>query len=335
MGVTLLLCWPALAQQTGCGYADTLFGQKQWPQAAEAYDECERAAPGRTDALLLRSKALINAGDFNGAAPSLDKYSAANPESDDALYLLGYVRFRQNQPRQSLDLFSRAAKIRAPRADDLKIGALDYVLLNDFVSAARYLEQSLALNPADTEAWYHLGRVRYQQGRVDAAIAAFQELLRRDPNDVKGHDNLGLCFEAKNQSDAALAEYRKAVALDGGTSTNNEQPYVNLGKLLTAMNQASDGLPLLEHAVQMAPQSASAHYELARAELSLGRLEPAKKDVEESVKLDQSNSASHYLLGRIYKRLGQSEQADAEFKLTEQLIRRQNASSGGMATGRR
>lgn len=335
VGGMLLFCSMAFTQDTACQRAEVFFRQKQWPQAAEAYAECEATAQGQTDALLFRAKALVNAGDYSGAADDLDKYTAAHPNSDDALYLYGYVRFRQNQPRQSLESFSRAAKITAPKSDDLKIAALDYVLLNDYVSAARYLEQSLTMNPADIEAWYHLGRVRYQQGRVDAAIAAFQELVKRDPTNVKGHDNLGLCFEAKNQTSAALAEYKKAVSLDGGASTTNEQPYLNLGKLLVVLNQAGEGIPLLRHAAQIAPQSATVHYELARAELTAGNIDAARREVEESVKLNNANGPAHYLLGRIYRRLGQSEQADAEFKLTEELIRKQNASSGGMATGRR
>ncbi len=139
----------------------------------------------------------MNQQKFPEAAALLESYLATHPQSDDALYLLGYVRFRQDQPKESLALFTQAAKRKAPAADDLKIVALDYVLLNDYTSAARYLEQSLQMNPDDVEARYHLGRGRYQQNQFDPAIAAFEEVLRRNPSDVKAEDNLASAWRRK------------------------------------------------------------------------------------------------------------------------------------------
>jgi tetratricopeptide (TPR) repeat protein len=331
--LAILLSAAAASAQTGiCDQAATQFRDHRWPDAAEAYANCDKAAPGQTDALLYRGKALVNQQKFPEAAASLESYLATHPQSDDALYLLGYVRFRQDQPKESLALFTQAAKRKAPAADDLKIVALDYVLLNDYTSAARYLEQSLQMNPDDVEARYHLGRVRYQQNQFDPAIAAFEEVLRRNPSDVKAEDNLGLCLEAKGRGDAALAAYRKAIAMESASSLQSEQPYLNLGKLLTTMNRAAEAVPVLTQAAIIAPDSATVHYELGRAQCSLERFEPARAQLEKAVALDPKNSSPHYLLGRIYQRLGKREQATQQFKLTEELIRQQNAKSGGMAS---
>jgi tetratricopeptide (TPR) repeat protein len=247
-----------------CQDAANLFRDRNWAQAAQAFADCEKATPGQSDALLYRGKALVNLGEFSQAATSLQTYLAQHPASDDALYLLGYVRFRQDQPKESLQLLSQAAKTKAPEATDLKIAALDYVLLNDYTNAARYLEQSLQMNPRDTEARYHLGRVRYQQNQFDAAIAAFEEVLRQEPNNVKAEDNLGLCLEAKNRTEAALAAYQKAIELDKAAAVHNEQPYLNMGKLLNTLDRAQEAVPLLTQALAIAPQSAVAEYELGR-----------------------------------------------------------------------
>src|SRR6185312_2843533 len=218
--------------QENCQQGSQLFYQHRWQDAADAFQNCELGSPGKTDALLYRAKSLVNLSDFTGAAASLDSYIASHPDSDDALYLLGYVRFRLDHPRQSLDAFAHAAKLKAPQASDLKIAGLDYVLLNDYDSAARYLEQSLKMNPQDAEARYHLGRVRYQQNQFDPAIAAFEEVLRQEPANARAEDNLGLCLEAKNQNEKAIAAYRKAIEMDATASAKIPQPYVDLGRLL-------------------------------------------------------------------------------------------------------
>ena len=146
----------------------------------------------------------MNLRKFDDAASALQNYAKSHPQSDDAVYLLAYISFRKDKPNESLQLFSDAAKLKPPAANDLMIAALDYVLLNDYNDAAHYLELSLTMNPDDVEARYHLGRVRYQQNQFDLAIAAFGEVIKRNPGNVKAQDNLGLSLEAKNQVEAAI-----------------------------------------------------------------------------------------------------------------------------------
>jgi tetratricopeptide (TPR) repeat protein len=124
-----------------------LFQQHRWAEAAAAFAECEKNAPGKTAALLYRGKSLVNLGQFDEAASSLQSYRNTHPQSDDATYLLAYIRFRENKPKDSLQLFTEAARLHDPSADDLKVVALDYVLLSDYDHAARYLEESLAKDP--------------------------------------------------------------------------------------------------------------------------------------------------------------------------------------------
>jgi tetratricopeptide (TPR) repeat protein len=317
-----------------CQDAASQFHARSWAQAAQTFADCEKVSPGQSDALLYRSKALVNLSQFAEAAKSLETYIAAHPRSDDALYLLGYVRFRQDQPKESLAMFTRAAEVKGPEAGDLKIAALDYVLLNDYTSAARYLEQSLQMNPSDLEARYHLGRVRYQQNQFDAAIAAFEEVLRQDPTNGKAEDNLGLCLEAKNRTEAALAAYQKAIELDKVATVHNEQPYLNLGKLLNTLDRAQEAILLLSEALAIAPQSPVAEYELGRSQFLLGQFGDALPHLQRAAKLDPRNSAPHYLLGRLYKRTGKTAEAAAEFKLTEELMRARTPQSGGMTSRR-
>lgn len=332
--VSLTAMVPASAQTDFCSQATESFHARQWEQAATAFSECEKLAPGKTDALLYRGKALVNLQDFPAASASLEAYIQNHPGSDDALYLLGYVRFRQDRPQDSLQIFARAAKIRAPQETDLKIAALDYVLLNDYDSAAKYLEGALQMDPGDAEGRYHLGRVRYQQNQFDKAIEAFNAVLKQDPANVRALDNLGLCLEAKNRNQDAIATYRKAVQADSSAAVRNAQPYIDFGKLLNTLNRADEAAPLLSQAVQIDPRSTPAHYQFGRALFLLGKLDEARVQVEEAIHLDPMDSSQHYLLGRIYSRMGKSAEAAAEFKTTDELIRQKNAKSGGMATGR-
>jgi tetratricopeptide (TPR) repeat protein len=322
-----------LAQTSLCDQAMTDFRASQWSASASAFAKCEAARPGQTDSLLYRGKALINLNKFNEAAASLSQYVSRHPDSDDGLYTLAYVRFRQDQPRESLQIFNEAAKLKPPGDDDLKIVALDYVLLHDYDDAAHYLEVALQMNPKNVEARYHLGRVRYQQNQFDAAIAAFAQVLKEQPNNVKAQDNLGLSFEGKNQLDLAVSAYRKAVEIDEKAESHTEQPYIDLGSLLARTDHASEAIAYLKRATEIDATSGKAQYELAKTYLNLNQLGNARAAGESAIQRSPSEGSYHYLLGRIYAKLGKADLASQQFKLTEELLKNKGAKPGDTAMG--
>ena len=64
---------------------------------------------------------LVNLSQFKDAAEALQAYIASHPQSYDAMYLLAYVFFREDEPKESLQLFTDAAKLKTPTSDHLKI----------------------------------------------------------------------------------------------------------------------------------------------------------------------------------------------------------------------
>src|SRR5581483_2950961 len=179
--------------------AEEMFQQRRYSEAAAAFERIERTSPGNSDALLFLAKSFINLGRFAEAGTALDSYCAKHPQSDDALYLLAYVRFRENKPAESLRFFTQAARLKPPVADDFKIIGLDYALLDDNQSAARYLKRAVAMQPNNVEARYYLGRALYLENQFDECISVFEEVLRQDPTSVKAQDNLGLAWEGNGQ----------------------------------------------------------------------------------------------------------------------------------------
>ena len=144
---------------------------------------------------------------------------------------------------------------------------------------------------------------------------------QRDPSNVKAEDNLGLCLEAKNQVDQAIAAYQKAITLDESSLVHTEQPYLNLGILQANHNNDREALLLLSKAQKIAPQSAEVHYQLAKSLFSLNQVEDAQREGETAVQLNPNDAPSHYLLGRIYHTLRKGDLSLQQFKLTEDLMR--------------
>ncbi len=301
--------------------AKQAFAAKNFRQAANLFAQAA-ADPQYPDALLLEARCLANLNDAEGLAaaePIVRGYLQSNLRSSDALYLLGYILERENKPRESLEIFTRAAAIAAPQPDDLKLVALDYVLLSDYTDAAHWLTRSLAADADNEDAWYSLGRVHMEQGNFVEAERDFRRALALNSGDAKAHNNLGLSLEAQNRTDEALAAYREAVAAPMQASHTTEQPLLNLGTLLNAKGRSPEAVEPLRQAVAVAPGCARCHEELARAYLATGQQGTATAEMERAVALDPKNPRFHYQLGQIYRRSGESGKADAEFKLSSGL----------------
>ncbi|ADW68881.1 Tetratricopeptide TPR_1 repeat-containing protein [Granulicella tundricola MP5ACTX9] len=273
----------------------------------------------RLTAQLLEAKSLVNLPDLPAAEAVLDRYILATPRSSEALYLLGFVLQRENKPKESLAIYTRAAAISPPQPNDLKLVALDYVLLNDYPDAILWLKRSLDGDPANAEAWYFLGRAKMQGGDFVEAEKAFRRALTLAPNDSRALDNLGLSLAAQNRTEDAAQAYKDAIASQPSDHATSEQPFLNLGTLLNDENHSSEALPLLQRAAEIAPRSVRCQEELSRAYLATGNQPEAIASLQRALALDGSNPSLHFRLGQLYRKAGMTEKATAEIQLSSRL----------------
>lgn len=295
------------------------FRRGNYSSAAALFADAEAASPGATDALLYQAKSLVHLQDFAAGERALLSYVSAHRDSSDALYMLGFVLNRENRPVESLESYTKAAAITRPTADDLKIVGLDYVLLDDYADAIKWLEKAVALDGHNKDAWYYLGRAYYTKSRLIEARNAFLTVLDLDPRDAKAENNLGLIFESRGQPEAAIEAYRKAISWQEQSLQPSEQPYVNLGNLLMEQGRTAEAIEPLEKAVALAPDNAFCHMTLGVYYRKINQLDSARRELERATQLDPENAVAHYQLGRAYKELHALDRAGAEFSKTDEL----------------
>lgn len=296
------------------------FRQKRYAEAAELLLPACTPAPGWKDALVMRAKALIQTNRYVEAEHALRDFLKYSGQAADAKFLLGYVLFRQNQPAESLAIYSAAAALQRPQPDDFKIVGLDYVLLNDYPEAMKWLERSVRENPADAEAVYYLGRAYYNQNWFDKAISAFQQAIKLNARYAKAHNNLGLALAAQNKLDLAELSYRQAIRIGEEDARKSEQPYINLAELLIDHTRVAEALDLLDTALQIDPKSDKVQQLRGRALLNQDRLPDAEAAFRAALALKPDSGALHYQLGRVLKRLGRNQEATREFERSKALL---------------
>ena len=82
------------------------------------------------------------------------------------------------------------------------------------VNAQADFEQVLALNPFNEEAQLRIGQLMTEQGKLDEAIAYFDELIADEPNFSKAYGERGRVRNLKGDKQGALEDLKKAIELN-------------------------------------------------------------------------------------------------------------------------
>jgi tetratricopeptide (TPR) repeat protein len=286
---------------------------------------------------LQEARSLLDRGDLDDAERLVRGRLQAQPSAD-AHFLLGHILFRRVQAQAALEgpggahseatregaraalrAYADGARERDLGPEDLKIAALAQLLLRDYVSADRLLTWAVEADAKDPQAWYYLGRTKYNENRFVEAIAAFEQCLKLEPANVKAHDNLGLSYAGLGRVDEALAAYREAIAAQANVAAPDAGPFLNLGSLLLEQNQPREALPPLTRAAALAPRLPAARERLGKAHLQLGDVDLALPELEAAVTLDPESAPLRFLLGQAYRKKGLMEKARAELARAAEL----------------
>jgi tetratricopeptide (TPR) repeat protein len=280
---------------------------------------------GGLDPVLTQANTFLQQGKPTDAEPLLRDYLAHHPDSADAHFLLGSILFREVQEsasigsspsgvkeeraKASLAEFNVGAKYGKPSASDLKIVSLDYVLLGDYPDADKWLTKMLESASDDSEAWYYLGRTKYNENRFDEAVHAFEQCLKLDPQNVKAEDNLGLAYAGLNRVNDAVAAYHAAIEWQKDSPTKNPGPFIDLADLLLDQNRPNEAIQYLGEAIEISPQDSKAHELLGKACARLDRFPEAQAELEKAAELAPQNANLPCMLGPMYRKQGLTEKA--------------------------
>jgi tetratricopeptide (TPR) repeat protein len=280
---------------------------------------CGTGGLGQTSAdPLAESRAMLTSGLLAKSEASIRAYLGGHPDSADAHFLLGYVLFREQNAEESLAEFTAGARVRRPKPDELKTVASDYVLLHAYSDADKWFSEVLVESPNDADAWYLLGRTKYNEERYDEAASSFERALLLRPKYIEAENNLGLSLRELHKLDEAKAAFQTAIDWQGSTPVDG-QPYLNLGSLLADQGDSNKALPNLVQAAALSPDNPKAHEELGDAYEAQNELVKAQKELERAVALAPDTSALHYKLAKIYRKLGLQDLARHEFDVCAKL----------------
>ncbi len=170
--------------------------------------------------------------------------------------------------------------------------------------------QCFKVNPENWFAHYCIGCDLQNSGRVQEAIAHYQQALNFQPNYFQVNLNLGVAHASLGNFNEATNWFAKALRI----RPHYDKAPADMGAALFELGDCAGALTNFTEAVQLDPADAISLTGLGRTLACLERSDEAVRCYLGALRLDPTNTMARYHLGLEYLRRGAADQAVATLK---------------------
>ncbi len=266
----------------------------------------------------VEAKALIQARLYDGAEKIIVGAMMTAQRDADWITMLAEVRLGQNRTQEALKLINDADQIDGVTASRSLLIGLAESQAGHMAQAEPAIRNAIRLDPDNATAHYFLARLLYTDNRFDEAIEESQTVISLAPGFVRAYENLGLCYEGKDQLAEAKQWYLKAIDVEASSETKTEWPAIDLAVLLIHENQLEEAKSYLVQALQVNPNNTQALVQMGTLLERSGDLKGALDKYRAAIASYHSNlqsglATAYYKAAQICKRLGYTDEATKDF----------------------
>ena len=184
------------------------------------------------------------------------------------------------------------------------------------LSAEARLSLSIAA-PDSAQMHQVLAHEQIREGNTNAAIAQYRKAIAIDPHLPGVHYELGELLNTSADPTIkkdAEQEFRTALQQD----PHNEQALCALAAIAAQKGNTQQAMEEYSQAVRLQPSDANAHLGLAKALMDLDQPDQALPQLEDAVRLEPTDPVAHYRLALLYRKAGRTDDAKHELDLYTQ-----------------
>lgn len=208
----------------------------------------------------------MQAGRLDQAEEMFRTILAKQPENPYALNYLGVILTQRGQAHEGAGLMRRSVTNNPPVAHLYTNLAGALLSIRDIAGAEAASRSALQLEPNLAQGRLDLGNALWGQGKLEEAVAEFRRGVESDARRWDIFGALGLCLGDLGRFDESLAALQKVVELEPRRATN----LATLGNAQLNAHQTEAAIENGRRAVALVPNEPGAHYNLAIALLTAG-----------------------------------------------------------------
>jgi tetratricopeptide (TPR) repeat protein len=166
--------------------------------------------------------------------------------------------------------------------------------------------------------FYDIGNILYYKQNYDCAINEYKEVIKLKPDYAEAYNNLGNCYNTKNQLNEAINAYNLAIRYVVNKDTAIIA-YYNLGSVYEKLDLIDDAIIAYKKVIEKDKSRINAHYNLGVCYYKKGNTPEAISEFELSLKRNYNKPYAHYYLGKIFCNLNDNKKAIEHYKLAVKL----------------
>jgi tetratricopeptide (TPR) repeat protein len=152
--------------------------------------------------------------------------------------------------------------------------------------------------PDSAEMHCNLGNALQRTGKIEEAIAHFEQALRITPGFAGAHYNLGNVFLQEGKLSDAIGHYEQALRVNPDFAN----AHYNLGNALARVGRVPEAMGHWEQALRINPDFADAHYNLGVALAQAGRTPEAIEHLQQALRIKPDFALAQNALARLQAR---------------------------------
>ena len=261
----------------------------------------------------------FSAGQFEQAAPLLERATAASPNDFNAHYLHGVTAQKLGSIDEALRAWRNALNLRPDHFKLMQIMAVEYGKGRYHREAADIAMRALRLRPEIEDLHYMAIHACREAGNLSGGLELASRTAKRFPASARANFELAWHLQKDGRFDEALPLLHRAIELD----PRYEEPLFFYGDWLVKQARYADALEPLRRAISLRADYMPARIALARAHIGLKDWSAALGALNAAVKLEPRHPQPHLLLSQVHFRLRDRAKA-REAKELSLRLRREN-----------
>ena len=291
--------------------------EKRWDDALAELRKAETLSPHEAGILLNIGLVYYRKNDFASAIEPFSVALRQRPDSTQARYLLGLCYFFTNKYGEAVDTLAPLWDKESAKLNYLYVLSIAASKSSNLSLQKRAFDQMLAVGQNTPEFHLYLGKAWLAEGDTGKALDEFNAAASARPDMPLVHYFLGRTYLERHVYSQAETELQRDVAIEPDFAYD----YEDLGALYVLLNQPEKAEPFFRKAIERNNTLVNSYFGLAKLYLDDAHYKEALEMLDHALALAPTSASVHFTRGQVLKHLGQSAKADREFQASARLFK--------------
>ena len=284
--------------------------QQRDADALAAWNQAANLDPKMAGPFFNIGLTLVRKGDYQPAIKPLRRALAIEPENQAArralsLALIGTDQFKEAS-REIAQLLAKSPKDPGL----LELAGRNFLRQQRYAEAAMVFARRTGLPDASAAIWAQYGDALDGASRTPEALEAYRKAVALDPGSTLFRYALGYTYWKLYQYEDAERELTEVLRRD----KDDARASFTLGDLYLTKGDARRALPFLRQAAAAYPNEFDTRFALGRALVLTGELAQGIVELRAATNINDSIADGHFQLGRALQKAGLNEEARRELE---------------------